>query len=106
MCARKAQRFCKFHYMLACSFSRVHLTHVVSHKSSRCCQINLAAFYIAALQNMKRYVYSKNIIFLEIVEHEIAQTIAKFASNKAFEKNDIFNRIIKLVLLIITLVLK
>jgi hypothetical protein len=50
--------------------------------------------------------YSKNIVFLEIFENEINQVIVKIVSNIVSRKNEILNRIIKLALSQIMLVVK
>ena len=55
---------------------------------------------------MKNFIYFENIVFFEIIKHEIEEVVAKFASNKISKKNDIFNRVIKLILSIIMFVLK
>ena len=55
---------------------------------------------------MKDFIYFENINFPEITEHEIEKTIAKFVSNKISKKDDISNRIIKLILFIIMSMLK
>jgi hypothetical protein len=47
---------------------------------------------------IEEIAYSKSIDFFEIIENEISQTIVKIVSNIASKKNDILNRVIKLVL--------
>jgi hypothetical protein len=64
------------------------------------CLINsfFFSFVAANLDDIARSTYSKNIDFSEIFENEISQTIVKIVSNIVSKKNDIFNRVIKLVL--------
>ena len=59
-----------------------------------------------SLHDMKNFIYFESINFFKIIEHEIKKTIAKFVLNKISKKNDISNRIIKLILFIIMSVLK
>jgi hypothetical protein len=46
---------------------------------------------------IEKTTYSKSIDFFEMIENEINQTIVKIVSNIVSKKNDILNRIIKLV---------
>ncbi len=61
---------------------------------------------VANLDDIVESAYSESIDFSEIIENEISQTIVKIVSNIVSRKNDIFNRVIKLALSHIMLVVK
>jgi hypothetical protein len=66
---------------------------------------SLAAVNLDDIDN-EETAYSKNIDFFEIIENEINQTIVKTISSIVSKKNEILNRIIKLVLSHIIFVIK
>jgi uncharacterized membrane protein len=58
------------------------------------------------LNDIARTTYLKNIDFFEIIKNEINQIIVKIVSNIVLRENEIFNRVLKFVLLHIMLVVK
>jgi hypothetical protein len=66
------------------------------------CLINFFFLSFAAVNlddiDNEETTYSKNIDFFEIIENEINQTIVKTVSNIVSKEDEIFNRVIKLVL--------
>jgi hypothetical protein len=75
---------------------------ILTKKIKTQCLINFFFLSFAAANlddiDSERTAYSKSIDFLEIIENEISQTIVKIVSNIVSKKDDISNRIIKLVL--------
>ncbi len=96
-------------FKLITSFLRRSEDIIILIKKARIqCLINSFFFSSVAanFDDIAKSTYSKSIDFSKISENEISQTIVKFVSNIVSKKNDIFNRIIKVVLSHITSVVK
>jgi hypothetical protein len=82
----------------------------LTKKAKARCLINSFFLSFAAINldeiDSERTTYSKSIDFFKISENEISQTIVKIVSNIVSKENDIFNRVIKLVLSHIVSVVK
>jgi uncharacterized membrane protein YvlD (DUF360 family) len=95
--SKESRNVVQTHHVVSSSSER---TMILIKKARIQCFIDsfFSSFVAANLDDIVELIYSKSIDFLEIFENEINQTIIKIASNIVSKKNDIFNRVIKLVL--------